>query len=429
MDENRAAYRTYDSNLKNMLAVGRHSGLVRELKIPKSTLSYWRRKGHVEIIGGDSTLEFVNLKADILDLKRLIENQKIMIDILKEIGEFAKIPVTLNRLSRKEKERLVEVLERNSEKLPISESLSLLGILKSSYYRWKINIKCERKEQEICPRVNSRKLTHSEINIMKEFVESSEYSHFSLTSLCMFAQRKGFLYSAPATWQRYSRVLKWGRKRSRIYPKTNRIGVRAKAPNEIWHIDVTRMKLPNNEKYYIQTIIDNYSRYVVAWNVSDKMTGIKTSGLIQEALKVVSQDSTIKVPNLFVDGGFENINEHVERLINEGAIERTIAQVDVSFSNSMVEALFKSLKNNYLYQKRINTMTELTGHVRFYFQQHNEEIPHVSLSGATPKEVYEGKCVKNLFVEIKKSMEQVRLERVKTNRKANCGTCIDSNGS
>lgn len=357
----------------------------------------------------------------------MVENQRAIIDLMKAVSQFAAIPIQRNCLDRDEKEKIIEIIEHHSKRLSLKEILELLGVLKSSYYRWRTNSKCSNKEQEICPRINIHKLTDKEIGIMKSLVESSDYSHFSVKSLCMFAQRKSLLYCAPATWQKYAKLFKWSRRRIRVYPKTNRIGVRAEGPNEIWHIDVTRMKLPNNEKYYIQTVIDNYSRYVIAWNIDKKIGGIKTSGLLQEALKVAFRNRPTEVPNVFVDGGFENINEHVEKLIDEGTVERTIAQVDVNFSNSMVEALFKSLKNNYLYHRRINTLAELTEHVRFYFQQHNEVIPHVSLNGATPKEVFEKSCIKGMRAEITKFMEQVRKNRVVTNRKVSCGTCNSPN--
>jgi hypothetical protein len=68
-------------------------------------------------------------------------------------------------------------------------------------------------------------------------------------------------------------------------------------------------------------------------------------------------------------------------------------------------------------------MSELTEHVRFYFQQHNEEIPQIALKGATPKELYEGRCIEKMLADIKQSIEKVRQERVSINRNVSCGAC------
>lgn len=46
--------------------------------------------------------------------------------------------------------------------------------------------------------------------------------------------------------------------------KKRKIGIRADHPNEIWHLDVSYFILPDKSKCFIQAIIDNYSRYVIA---------------------------------------------------------------------------------------------------------------------------------------------------------------------
>ena len=52
----------------------------------------------------------------------------------------------------------------------------------------------------------------------------------------------------------------------------------------------------------------------------------------------------ILVPNVFVDSGVENINANVDRLVSDNLISRTIAQIEIEFSHSMIEMLFLRLK-------------------------------------------------------------------------------------
>jgi len=44
------------------------------------------------------------------------------------------------------------------------------------------------------------------------------------------------------------------------------------------------------------------------------------------------------VTKVYGDSGVENLNKNVDKLLEVGTLERVIAQVDVSFSNSMIEA-------------------------------------------------------------------------------------------
>ena len=90
------------------------------------------------------------------------------------------------------------------------------------------------------------------------------------------------------------------------------------------------------------------------------------------------------VPNVFVDGGSENINEEVDKLIEAGLMFRTIAQVDVDFSNSMIEALLHRMKNRHLYRVPLNSVNKLENETSFYINESNDNMPHVVLKGATP---------------------------------------------
>ncbi len=82
-----------------------------------------------------------------------------------------------------------------------------------------------------------------------------------------------------------------------------------------------------------------------------KITGENTKILIQRALKNING---ITIPKLVSDAGAENINSSVRELVVKGRIDQSIAQVDIHSSNSMVEAFFRSFKNNYLLFSKIN---------------------------------------------------------------------------
>ena len=90
----------------------------------------------------------------------------------------------------------------------------------------------------------------------------------------------------------------------------------------------------------------------------------------------------------------------------------------------MVESLFRSLKNNFLYSQKYKTVDDLKRKVGFYFKEHNEVIPQYSLDGALPMEVYAGTWREqkrdNLFQNIQSGVER----RIRFNKNAYC--CNDS---
>jgi len=115
-----------------------------------------------------------------------------------------------------------------------------------------------------------------------------------------------------------------------VYPEKPNTGIRATHPNEYCHIDVT----------------------VVA------------------------------------DSGVENVNAGVDQLMDDGVIRRVLAQVEVSFSNSMIEAFWRSLRHQWLYLHSLESFTQLEQLVDFYVREHNTQLPHYAFDGQTPDEVY-----------------------------------------
>lgn len=98
----------------------------------------------------------------------------------------------------------------------------------------------------------------------------------------------------------------------------------------------------------------------------------------------------LQAPIVTCDSGPENCNREIDGLIGSGQIIREIAQIDIEFSNSMIEAFFRSFKNKYLYQQELIDMASVARCTEFYVQQHNHVIPQSVLGAATPEEYYRG---------------------------------------
>lgn len=243
-----------------------------------------------------------------------------------------------------------------------------------------------------------------------------------MSSLCWFAKRKGLVSCSRDTWYRYIHKLGWKRPFSKAKFKVARQGIRASKPDQIWHVDATQIKLYDGRVYYLQALIDNFSRRVLAWIVGAKLKSSVTADLIKQAV-LKRRKSAVK---LVTDGGSENVNRNVDSALAplKPRIIRKIAKVEIPQSNSMIERLFHSLKNKHLYFKRLETHRDLIKEVKYYLNQHNDVIPQSVLCGLTPKEAYAGKDPKAFAVAIGILSEGKRRSRMKQNRLAVCAPCI-----
>ena len=118
---------------------------------------------------------------------------------------------------------------------------------------------------------------------MQEMVESSHNRHMSLRGLALHAQRIGKVIASPSTWYRFARNSGWKRPRSRVYPAKPKIGIRAKAPGELLHLDVTTIKLLDGTRAYLHAVIDNYSRKILSWTLEDRLGSGATCRILREA--------------------------------------------------------------------------------------------------------------------------------------------------
>ena len=89
-----------------------------------------------------------------------------------------------------------------------------------------------------------------------------------------------------------------------------------------------------------------------------------------------------------MDSGVENINAHVTALIEANTIQRVLAQVEIHFSNSMIESWWRQLKRQWLFLNTLDSIATVRKLVEFYVQQHNELVPHSAFKGQTPDEMY-----------------------------------------
>jgi hypothetical protein len=80
---------------------------------------------------------------------------------------------------------------------------------------------------------------------------------------------------------------------------------------------------------------------------------------------------------VLADAGVENVNAHVDDLITTGVLRRVLAFTEVKFSNSMIEAWWRSLKHQWLFLHSLDSVTTVRRLVEFYVHEHNRVLPQI----------------------------------------------------
>lgn len=421
-------YKQYEASIKAAIYMTGRADLFPELNIPRTTALYWITNGVVseDPILAPLTERINEARSESDDLCRLLKEKEALVKLLHQVFEIFGFQIRWKHIESAEiKSKMLDASAVAMESLSLEQCLREIDLSLSRYKRWRRQRReCGFSGTKSCPRRNANQLTFSEVQSMKRLVTSKEFSHFPIRSLHYYAKREAILFCSYSTWRKYIDQFAWKRPRRTFPEKKRKVGIRAKHPNEIWHLDVSYFILPDKTKCFVQAIIDNYSRYVVAWQVLDSYDGSKTADLLKKA---IMKASGAPVPDknlrLIVDGGGENRSHEVTKLEGRGHFKKQVAHFEISFSNSMVESLFRSMKHNYLFYQEITKLTGLKRHADFWFTEHNDRIPHSSFKGETPLERYNQTWNKDNEIRILVRHEEAMKMRVKENQKIFCEQC------
>lgn len=429
MAERQYRQQVYDHRLRDLVRRTGDLGLATDLGVPRSTATGWLRRDLQSVVSIDVLdLAEPDLHAEILKLRRRVRVLSAIVGLLLAVLRVS--PCRLDRIDVSDgtaRARLLRAAERARKVLPAGAVLKILGISSSRYGAWiRAEQGCELEEHAACPRSMPNQLTPDEVRVIQAMVTSDRYRHVPTGRLAVLAQRVGNVFASPSTWYRLVRDRGWRRPRHRQHPASPKVGVRAKVPDEIWHIDTSAVRLVDGSKVWLHAVIDNFSRRILAWRVSERFEIANAVAVLQEAVRnAVSADGP---PQVMADGGIENFNSQVDELVAGGLLSRVRALVDVRFSNSLIESWWSSLKHQYLFLHRLETVAAVRRHVAFYVPEYNATIPHAAFPGQTPDEIYFDRGG-GIPAKLEAGRRAARERRLALNRAAWCERCREIPGT
>jgi len=258
------------------------------------------------------------------------------------------------------------------------------------------------------------------IQMIKDFL-SKKYLHWNLTPVYFQMLRDKAAFMGKTSFYKYANLLML----TRAKPEKKKYGegLRTDAPKRILHIDVTIFRPLDHTKIYIYLLMDNFSRFILNWKASMEYSARITFENITEAYLKFNLDKINPYIDLVCDGGSEN-KGMVDDFVNgqAGNIKKLIAQTDIVFSNSMIEAVNKRMKYDFLFTANLQNIEQTMQYLACAVEQYNNK-PHSTLYGLTPTEVFNGSLPdKYMF---KQAIRQAASKRKMINLDQQCLNCFD----
>ena len=153
------------------------------------------------------------------------------------------------------------------------------------------------------------------------------------------------------------------------------------SPNQVWGTDITYIRLVKGFCYLV-AIIDWFSRYVVAWTLSETME-------IEFCLDNLKQALNINVPVIQnSDQGSHFTSSQYTKLLTDQNIQISMDGRGRCMDNIFTERLWRSLKYEDIYIHDYRNFPEAKLGINNYFNFYNNDRKHQSLDYRTPAQIY-----------------------------------------
>ncbi len=164
------------------------------------------------------------------------------------------------------------------------------------------------------------------------------------------------------------------------------------APNQLWQTDFTYLKIPGWGWYYLSTVLDDFSRFIVAWKLCATMKAQDVSDTLDLALAKSGLDH-VNVghrPRLLSDNGSSYISADLAEWLEDKKIEHIRGAPYHPQTQGKIERWHQTLKNRVLLNNYY-LPRELEAEIAAFVENYNHERLHESLNNLTPADVYFGR--------------------------------------
>jgi transposase InsO family protein len=183
--------------------------------------------------------------------------------------------------------------------------------------------------------------------------------------------------------------------------------------NEMWQTDFTYCKIIGWGWYYLSTILDDYSRFILAWRLCTTMAASDVSDTLDDALSFTCLDQ-VKVkhkPRLLSDNGPSYIASDLAAYLDDKGMDHTRGRPYHPQTQGKIERWHRSLKNQILLENYY-LPGDLERRIGEFVDYYNHKRYHESLNNLTPADVYYGRGQQVLD-----RREQIKLNTLAMRRK------------
>ena len=322
------------------------------------------------------------------------------------------------RYPASEKLEIIRLVEGSH--LSARQTLVKLGIPRTTFYRWydrylqrgvagltdqspKPNHVWNRIPDEVRSKVVKLALKETELSPRELAVTFTDTESYFVSEASVYRVLKAHdLITSPAFI-----VIKAA---SEFKDKTTAI-------NQLWQTDFTYLKVIGWGWFYLSTILDDYSRYIIAWKLCTNMRTEDVTDTLDLALQASGCDQVhvVHKPRLLSDNGSSYVSGELAEWLDDKGMKHSRGAPYHPQTQGKIERWHQTLKNRILLENYF-LPGDLEAHIEAFVGHYNHQRYHESLNNVTPADAYFGRAqaILNKRERIKhKTLETRRLQHRK----------------
>ena len=296
------------------------------------------------------------------------------------------------RYPASEKREIIELVERSS--LPVRRTLDKLGIPKSTFYGWYERYR-EGGDEALA---DTRPNCNPAWNRLPKKVRKSilalalERPELSARELAVLYTERGYFVSESSVYRLLKAHDLITSPAFILMKAADKFQHPTTAPNQLWQIDFTYLKVIGWGWFYLSTVLDDYSRYVLAWKLCDGMRARDVSDTLDLALKSSGlETATVKHrPRLLSDNGPSYVSAELKDWLDDHGMGHTRGRPYHPMTQGKIERWHRSMKNQVLLENYY-LPGDLEARLGEFINYYNTQRYHESLNNLTPEDVYTGR--------------------------------------
>jgi len=297
------------------------------------------------------------------------------------------------RYPASEKLEIIRLVEGSH--LPTKRTLDKLGIPRTTFYRWydrylsggsealedrspKPSRVWNRIPEPVREKIKDLALKESDLSPRELAVRFTDTEKYFVSEASAYRILKSYdLITSPAYV-----VLSAA---DEFHDKTTR-------PNQLWQTDFTYLKVIGWGWFYLSTILDDYSRYIIAWKLCTTMKSGDVTDTLDLALQAsgCDQATVLHKPRLLSDNGSSYISSELADWLEDRQMDHVRGAPYHPQTQGKIERWHQTLKNRILLENYY-LPGDLTQQIDAFVDHYNHRRYHESLKNLTPADVYFGR--------------------------------------